>query len=664
MFSTELIIAKHSIRKCLPFFLYFYKHKIAAMPTPRNSFFCLVFFLWQIFSVQGLHAFQQNKYPSDKKIETLLAEADKLKYDDNNRSIQLIKEAERLALKENNEKKLGHVYTAYGVMYYVNGSYDTSLQMHLKALKIHEKYKEQTAIARSQNGIGLVQLGLNHYEEAIETFKKCAELNTRMKNDAAAGRNFFNISLAYIELNQYLEATKALRSTLKIALKHKDLDTEMMVYSRLGEVKLFQNQIDSSLFYYKKLFSHPAEPSNWEKAYSYSGLANTYMKMERFDDAERSALLSLQYAKELKAKWDIERSTQILSQVYARKDDMANAYKYLSLNKIYNDSLYDEEKVREINYQQLKRKEAENLQLKSEKEAAEQKEKTSKVINYSFILLIAFLLGILFLLIKNIRLKDKFNQELKNKNNDIENQKAVIASQNETLEGLNKSKNHLFSILSHDLKSPINSIFQVLELKQQGDLTEEMQDEIFKQLLKQVEGTSMMLNNLLHWANTQMDGNVVNFENINLTKIVKESIDSFYMEAFNKKIKINHQSDAVDYFVNADLGQTRIIIQNVLANAIKFTPYQGKVEVFYSEDEQYQNVHIIDYGTGMSKNILNEIINYDKRMSSEMGTAMEKGTGLGLLLVKQFLINNNGKMNIKSEEDKGTEFIISFLKVK
>lgn len=645
-------------------FLYFYKHKTAVMPIPKSNFFYLIFLLWQSFSVCTLYAYQEKNTPSEKRIETLLTEADRLKYEDNDHSIRMVKEAERIALKEKNEKKLGHVYTAYGVLYYVKGSYDISLQMHLKALQIHEKYNEITAIARSQNGIGLVQLGLNHYEEAVITLRKCVELNKKMNNDAAIGRNLFNISLAQIELEQYDEASQTLRATLRIAVRHKDLDTEKMVYSRLGEIKLFLNQIDSSLFYYEKLFNHSSPPSNWEKAYSYSGLAKTYMKIERFDEAERYALLSLQHAKKLKAKWDIERSTQILSQVYAQKKDMSNAYKYLLLNKVYNDSLYNEEKVREINYQQLKRKEAENLQLKSEKEAALQKERTSKVINYSFILLILFLLGTLFLLMKNIRLKDKFNQELTTKNNDIVKQKAVIASQNETLEGLNKSKDHLFSILSHDLKSPINSIYQVLELKQQGDLTDEMQDEIFKQLLKQVEGTSMMLNNLLHWANTQMDGNIVSFENINLTTIVKESINSFYIEAFNKKIKINHDNSDGDHFINADLGQTRIIVQNVLANAIKFTPFQGKVDVFYSEDEQYQNVHIVDFGTGMSKNILNEIINYDKRMSSEMGTAMEKGTGLGLLLVKQFLMNNKGKMNIKSEENKGTEFVISFLKQK
>jgi len=629
----------------------------------------LVLFFPFFFAVQGSPAFATNSLQEEttaieKKIDALLERADKLKYDDNKLGLRLIKEAEELALKEKNERKLGEAYTAYGALYYVNGAYDVSLQMHLKALKIHEKYKNNHLVTRSLNGIGLVQMGLNQYEECIETFKKCIVLNTEFKNFGAVGRNYFNISVAEIELKKFDAATKRLKNALRFAMEDKDIDTEHMVYSRLGEVKLLLNQVDSSLYYYQKLFNHPIEPSNWEKTYSYAGLANAYKKIYRLDEAEKYALLSFKFAKKLNAKWDLGRSTEILSSIYAEKKDMQNAYKYLSLHKIYNDSLYDQEKVREINYQQLKRKEAQNLQLESEKEAALQKEKMSTIINYSFILLVLFLLGILFLLKKNIRLKDKFNQELTNKNNDIESQRAIIASQNETLEGLNRSKNHLFSILSHDLKTPINSIFQVLELQQQGDLTKEVQEEIFEQLLKQVEGTSMMLNNLLHWANTQMDGTIVQPEDINLTEIVNTSIDSFYMEAFTKKITINNLANQEYHFINADLGQARIIVQNVLANAIKFTPVEASVDVFYSEDHNYQNLHIIDYGLGMSKNVVNEIINYDKRMSSEMGTAMEKGTGLGLLLVKQFLVNNNGKMDIKSEEGKGTEFIISFLKAK
>lgn len=621
----------------------------------------LLFFTLQYVAASS-NVTSKSIFTNENEIDSLLQQADKLQYENNGLCIQALNKAKELALKYKNKKKLADVYTAFGVCYYIKGSYDISFEMHLKAIKLHEQNKNYRGISKSLNGIGLVQMGLKQYEESAATFRKCIQYNTKLKKFDAVGRNYFNISLGEIEQGKYKEALKNLKITLRLSTENNDVTTEHMVYSRLGEVKLFLNDADSSLYYYQKLFSHPQEPTNWEKTYAYAGMAQTYLKKSDLEQAEKYGLASFNYARQINAKWDIERSTHILSEIYALKKDMSNAYKYLAINRIYNDSLYDEEKIREINYQQLKRKEAENLQLISQNEASLQKEKANKIINYSFFIFILFLLIVMFLMVRNIKLKDRFNKKLTGINKDIENQKALIASQNETLEGLNKSKNHLFSILSHDLKTPINSIIQVLELQQQGHLTTEVQEEIFKQLLKQVEGTSMMLNNLLHWANTQMDGTVVNFEKVNLNSVVEESASSFYLEAFNKKITINHKQNNKVNFIKADLGQVRIIIQNVLANAIKFTPLEGKVDIFYSDDLKYQKLHIVDFGLGMSQNIVDEIINFDKRMSSEMGTAMEKGTGLGLLLVKQFLINNQGKMSLKSEEGKGTEFIISFLK--
>lgn len=623
--------------------------------------FLLLFIQQNLFAIDK--DISQKPTTVDKKIDSLLNIVDDLAYEDYNLNLRMLKQAESIALEDNNEKKLGDVYTAFGVYYYIRGVYDLSLEMHLKAIKIHEKYKNYGNMSRSLNGVGLVQLGLNQFDEAITTFKECVIYNTKLKRFAAVGRNYFNIALAEIENKNYQEVLKNLKTSLSFVKKYHDYRTEHMVYNRLGDAKLMLNDIDSSLYFYQKVLSHDHEYSTWEKVYSYTGLAQVYLKKANYDKAINYGLLSLELGKKIDTKWDIVRSAQTLADIYAAKQEMANAYKYLNEAKIYNDSLLNENKVKEINYLQLKSKEDENIRLKNKNAISLEREKTDRTITYSFGVLIAFLLGILFLLMRNIKIKDRFNQELQQKNKDIENQKAIIDFQREALEGLNKSKNKLFSILSHDLKTPINSIYQILELHQQGEMTLEFQEEIFEQLYKQVEGTSKMLNNLLFWASTQMDGIVVNFQNINLTEVTTIAIDSLYMEAFKKKITIKH-SNKENRFIHADIGQVRIIVQNILANAIKFTPIEGTIEVFYSQDENYKNLHILDFGEGMNESVVNDIINYDKRMTSELGTAMEEGTGLGLLLVKQFLVNNKGKMDVKSKKGKGTEFIISFLKVK
>jgi signal transduction histidine kinase len=257
--------------------------------------------------------------------------------------------------------------------------------------------------------------------------------------------------------------------------------------------------------------------------------------------------------------------------------------------------------------------------------------------------------------------RGKFYKEIDIKNREIESQQSLITSQNIVLEELNQTKNRIFSILSHDLKTPINSLIQVIELNKQNDLTKEEQLFVFEQLQKQVEGTALVLNNLLRWANSQIDGTSIIFEKIALNQIAEESISSFYAEVAKKKVSFNHSYNN-DIFIKADIGQTRIIIQNIIANAVKFAPLNSHIEIYYSSDDQYQKIHIKDFGNGLNQRKIEEILSFNRRLSSEKGTSMEEGTGLGLLLVKQFLINNKGQLNIQSVEGEMTEFIISFLK--
>ena len=333
----------------------------------------------------------------------------------------------------------------------------------------------------------------------------------------------------------------------------------------------------------------------------------------------------------------------------------------LEINKKYNDSLYAESKIKGINILQLEAKEAENQKLSAKAEIAQQKLNNTRIfVGFIFFLLISLLIFI-YQYSKYTTQKEKLYKQIDAKNKEIESQQSMIISQNSALEELNQTKNKLFSVLSHDLKSPMNSLLQVIELNKDEDLTKEEQAVIYEHLHKQVEGTSLMLNNILSWASSQIDGAKVKLEKVELNQIIEETVNSLYRDAFKKKISFLHDKKDI-HFVNADIGQARIILQNILANALKYAPLNSKIEIFYSEENKYQNVHIRDFGDGINQSKIQEIISFDKRLSSEKGTSMEEGTGLGLLLVKQFLLNNKGKLDIKSTEGKMTEFVISFLK--
>ena len=597
------------------------------------------------------------------KIDLLLTEADSLKYQNSSLGLTKVKEAQKLALKLNSDEKLGEVYTMLGIYYYIAGTYDLSLQMYLKAVKIHEKYHNDQLIARSLNGVGLIQSAFNQLDESIKTFEKSIKIDTRLRNYVGVARSYYNKAMAQIEKKDYDKATNNLKLSLIYAKKDNSSYVNYMVDNRLGDMMLMKGKIDSAFYYYRGVVNNPkVVPNNWENAYAYAGLASAYVKIEDYESAEKNGLLSYEYAQKINARWDMARISKLLSEIYEKNSDIDKAYKYLLLHSAFEDTLYSERKLNDVNYLQLKSKEVENLQLLNENQVNEQKAKRDRIIIYSFSILIIFLVVFVFLIRRNAKMKDIFNEELNVKNKNIESQKSLITVQNRELIALNESKNRLFSIVSHDLRTPLANIVQTLNLQKDKSLSPEMLDEIYIQLQKQTEDTSIMLNDLLQWSTTQMDGQHLNFEFVLLNTIV-DSVFSFYEVELNKK-DITYSSDNVsdDLYVYADLAQVRVIVQNVIANAIKYTVEKGLIKLHYSVDDTFVNLHIFNSGKEIQESKISQILQSEKRLDSELGTSLEEGTGLGMLLVKQFLANNKGMLDIKTIKGEGTEFIISFLR--
>jgi signal transduction histidine kinase len=625
-----------------------------------RSYLSLVLLFLCTFTAQSSPFVQTS---TEQKIDVLLQEADRIKYQNDSLGLLKIKEAQKLALQLKSNQKLGEVYTMFGIYYYIAGTYDLSLQMYLDAIAIHEKYDNEKDIARSLNGVALIQSAFNQLEDALKTLQKCLALELKNNNFDGIARSYFNIGVTQIDLKQYEQATLNFKKSLLFSRKNNKNQVNHMVENRLGDMMLIKNDTDSAFYYYNTVINDlKNKPNNWENAYAYAGLANVYLVIEDYDKAEKNGLLSYDYALKINAKWDQARIVKMLSEIYKKQGNSGKAYEYLLLNNFLKESIYSEQKLNDINYVQLKSKEVENLKLITKDEINVQKAKRDRIIIYSFLALTIFLLGIVFLIRRNARIKDVFNKELNIKNKNIEGQKVLITAQNKELISLNEIKNKLFSIISHDLRSPIANIVQILELQKDNALSAEMQEEIFEKLHLQTQATSKMLNNLLDWANTQMDGQTVNFETIDLYKISKSVIEFYFLEINKKNIICTNQVPSKVYLIKADEGQVRVIIQNLLANAIKFTTEKGKISFRYSESETFVNLHITNSGASIEQKRINEILNSTTRIQSQLGTSAEEGTGLGLLLVKQFLANNKGMLDIKTSATEGTEFVISFLK--
>lgn len=242
------------------------------------------------------------------------------------------------------------------------------------------------------------------------------------------------------------------------------------------------------------------------------------------------------------------------------------------------------------------------------------------------------------------------------KSQQSENLKAIEASI--ALREANDSKTKLLSILSHDLRSPLNSIQGFLEILIDFDLEEDERKAIKAKLLKETKGTQDMLFNLLTWTKSQMDGGVkVNLVAVNLHQIIESCIDVQRTAALEKSITINNKVDA-EVFVKADVDMLKLVIRNLLNNAIKFTNTGGEIATSSEVSSVTGTLIIKDNGIGIEETKAARI--FTMNSESTYGTNNEKGVGLGLLLCKEFTELQDGKITVATSPKTGTAFSLHF----
>jgi two-component system sensor histidine kinase/response regulator len=228
---------------------------------------------------------------------------------------------------------------------------------------------------------------------------------------------------------------------------------------------------------------------------------------------------------------------------------------------------------------------------------------------------------------------------------------------------LNKSRDKLYSIIAHDIRSPLASIKLTIEALLDGVLepgSDEYKEIIFE-LNNTTDNTFQLLNDLLAWAKTQKESAVLNPRIIDIDFIINDCISLLRANADAKKISlINHLSDKENLCL-IDEATIYIVFRNILSNAIKFTPENGTISFTSVQNKKNISISVSDTGVGMTKEVLDIILHTDENYTTP-GTNKEMGTGLGMLMIKSFVQKNNGKMDIQSEPGKGTTVTIALPK--
>ena len=237
-------------------------------------------------------------------------------------------------------------------------------------------------------------------------------------------------------------------------------------------------------------------------------------------------------------------------------------------------------------------------------------------------------------------------------------QKHIIEKRREELEEINEIKNKLFAIISHDLKSPLNSLKGIgTILRENKNLPEDQTQFLFKSLNDTLDNASNLLNNLLKWAKNQMAGETLSFRKLSVHAEVNECLKLLKPIALEKKIRVTNLTD-IEETVWGDRELLQTVIRNVIANAVKFSFPEGIITIESKNDGDIVSIIITDFGVGMRPEVL-EMLNKGIYVPSSKGTSKEKGSGIGLMLSKDFAGKMGGNIYYESILDKGTKVTVT-----
>lgn len=249
--------------------------------------------------------------------------------------------------------------------------------------------------------------------------------------------------------------------------------------------------------------------------------------------------------------------------------------------------------------------------------------------------------------------------DLKKANKIIEQQKNEIEEQRKQLHETNSSKDKFFSIIAHDLKNPIGGFLGLTELmaKKMTELSPEKQQVFAESLYESSKQLYSLLENLLHWARAQTGSLQLEPQIIDLNGLIDSSISQVSTNAQLKKVTIRKQKD-VSLKIFADGDTMNTILRNLLSNAIKFSNTNGFIDISVSQNDAFATISITDFGVGIQQEDLQKLFKIDHTVS-KVGTANETGTGLGLILCKEFIELNGGTIKVESIVDKESTFCIT-----
>jgi signal transduction histidine kinase len=351
---------------------------------------------------------------------------------------------------------------------------------------------------------------------------------------------------------------------------------------------------------------------------------------------------------------ELEDAFNLLAEIYVIKSDFKKAYQFKNQYLALHDSLSEQRNGEQMAIAQAQfESDIKNSQIELLTKDALLKEnelrlqRTLKYVGIGGMLLLS---ALVLMLMRTNRRSHSINKILAEKN-------IFINEQTQQLEALNSTKDKLFSIIGHDLRSPLNSLRGMMDLLNKSILTQDEFVAFSKKIKTNVDYVYADLDNLLSWAQSQQKGLKSAVEELGLYDVIIEKVQLLTESSSVKAITINVEVGQ-DLRVRADKNQLGLIVRNLVSNAIKFSNEGGVVIIRAIKKKDQVEISVTDKGVGIdvadTEKLFRAGVNFSKP-----GTKNEKGIGLGLLLVKEFVELNNGTIHVTSKLGAGSTFTFS-----
>jgi two-component system, sensor histidine kinase and response regulator len=265
-------------------------------------------------------------------------------------------------------------------------------------------------------------------------------------------------------------------------------------------------------------------------------------------------------------------------------------------------------------------------------------------------------MGYQFTLLYKSREVHRRNIEIERQKQDIAEKAQLLEEQTRKLTELNQLKNKLFSVIAHDLKTPMYALRNLFDNMQAQRMSAREIKELVPAIAEEMNYTTSLMENLLHWAKTQMANSPIEPEVLEVESMIQDVLGLLHLQATNKQIHLESRIEE-QLFCYADREMVNLVLRNLLSNAIKFTPENGKVSVGAREQSEWVEIYVEDTGIGIEPENMDRL--FGSSYFTTKGTGNESGTGLGLKLCKEFLEKNGGQISVDSKPGQGSRFTVT-----